>query len=89
MAQFDPIGKVYFKLPIKSPAVALLFCVFLGPIGLLYSTVMGGIVMIILGLAMFRLKMIGILILVWLISCAWSVAAVNLYNKKMLMMKNL
>lgn len=69
-------------LPLKSVAVALLFSVFLGPVGVLYSSMTGGIVMILLGLFVLHAKLAGPILLVWLISCVWGVAATNRYNKK-------
>lgn len=71
-------------LPFKSVAGALLFCAILGPVGLLYSSLTGGVVMIILGLFVLRAKLAGPIILVWLISCIWGVAATNHYNRKIL-----
>ena len=70
------------QLPFKSVAVALLFCVFLGPVGVLYSSVVGGVVMIVVGIFVLRAKLLGPVILLWLISCVWGVAAANWYNKK-------
>jgi hypothetical protein len=69
-------------LPFKSVAVTLLFCIFLGPVGLLYSSVTGGIVMLILVLISIRAKLLGLLVAIWLLSCVWGVAATNQYNKK-------
>lgn len=71
-------------LPLKSVSIALLFSVFLGPVGILYSSVIGGIIMIMLGFIIFSYKLIVPIILVWLISCIWSVAATNHYNKRLL-----
>jgi hypothetical protein len=71
-------------LPFKSVAVALLFCAFLGPVGVLYSSLIGGIVMILLGLIVLRAKLLGPIILVWLISCIVGVAFANRVNKKIL-----
>ena len=71
-------------LPFKSVAGALLFCAILGPVGLLYSSLTGGIVMIILALLVLRAKLAGPIIVVWLVSCIWGVAATNYYNKKIL-----
>ncbi len=70
------------QLPLKSVAVALLFSVFLGPVGLLYASMTGGIVMIVLGLYVFHENLMGLFILVWLISCILSVASANRFNKK-------
>lgn len=71
-------------LPLKSVAGALLFTVFLGPVGLLYASAFGGIVMIILGFIAVCAKFFVVLSLVWLSSCIWSVLAVNRYNRRVL-----
>ncbi len=73
--------KIDCILPLKSPAIALLFGVVLGPIGLLYSTVPGGIIMISLGVIVVSAKLIVPIILTWLLSCVLSAAAVNRYNQ--------
>ncbi len=73
--------------PFKSVAVALLFCIVLGPIGLLYSSVAGGVVMMMIGLLIVRTKLMGLVLLTWLISCVWGVAAVNKYNTKIIRMR--
>lgn len=70
--------------PFKSVAGALLFSVLLGPVGMLYSTVWGGAVMIFFGFIVVSIKFIVPIALVWLISCIWSVAATNRYNAKLL-----
>lgn len=70
------------NLPYKSVAVALLFSSILGPVGLLYSSFWGGLLMIMLGIVVFSCRFIFPVILVWLISCAWSVHATESYNKK-------
>ncbi len=75
------------SLPFKSVGVALLFCAILGPVGVLYSSMTGGVVMILLGLIVLRAKLIGPIILVWLISCVWGVGATNRFNKKILRFK--
>ncbi len=71
-------------LPFKSLAGALLFSVFLGPVGLLYASSLGGIVMIILGLLAFGLQIWRTFLLVWIGSCIWSVIAVNRFNNKII-----
>lgn len=71
-------------LPFKNLAAALLFSVFLGPIGLLYASTLGGIVMLVLGVIMVNGKLLLPIILVWLVSCVWSVIAVNRYNKRVM-----
>lgn len=72
------------KLPLKSVAGALLFSVILGPVGLLYASTFGGALMIFLTFTIVTNKFYNSAILLWLISCVWSVAAVNRYNRKIL-----
>ncbi len=72
-------------MPFKSVAVALLFSAALGPVGLLYATSLGGIIMIILGFIIVCTKLIVPIIMVWLGSCIWSVLATNRYNKQILL----
>lgn len=72
------------RLPLKSVAVALLFAVFLGPVGLLYATSLGGIIMIPVGFFILCTKLWVPILFVWLISCIWSVVATNRYNKKLI-----
>lgn len=69
-------------LPLKNVAGALLFSVILGPVGLLYATSLGGIIMIVIGFIVACSKFIVPIVMVWLICCIWSVLAVNHYNKK-------
>lgn len=71
-------------LPFKSIALTLLFTVILGPVGLLYATLLGGVIMIVVGFFIVCTKLMIPIILVWLISCIWGVAAANNYNKKIL-----
>jgi hypothetical protein len=72
------------KLPLKSVPTALLFCVFLGPVGMLYSTVIGGTIMIMIGFIVACAKFFIPMAIVWLLSCIWGVAATNRFNKKQL-----
>lgn len=87
MSNFSQDFSVYRKfssLPFKSVACALIFCVLLGPVGLLYSSVRGGIIMIILGFIVVSSKLMVPIIIVWLISCIWAAAAVNRFNASLL-----
>jgi hypothetical protein len=72
------------KLPLKSVAGALLFSVLLGPVGLLYSSTLGGALLIFLTVLQVSNAFYRSAIILWLISCIWSVVAVNRYNKKVL-----
>ena len=69
--------------PYKSVSTALIFSVLLGPVGLLYASFWGGLIMIILGFIIVSAgKYIVSLILLWLICSIWSVRAVENYNLK-------
>lgn len=72
------------KLPTKSLVIAILLAVFLGPIGLFYSTVVGALVMLLItgiigfltfGYGLFVPHIIGII---------WAIVAVNSHNKDIL-----
>lgn len=82
MTELD--AKTKLVLPFKNVAAALLFCVFLGPVGLLYSSVIGGAALIAIAFIAVIDKFYVVLGLVWLISCVWGVAATNKYNKKII-----
>lgn len=71
-------------MPFKSVGVALLFSVILGPVGLLYASVWGGLLMIIISICVISNQLYFVTLLVWLISCIWSVAKVEGYNKKII-----
>lgn len=72
------------RLPFKSVAGALWFAALLGPIGLLYSSTLGGVIMIILGFVTVCAKYPVPIAMVWIGSCIWSVAAANKYNEKII-----
>ena len=70
-------------LPLKNLAGALLFTVFLGPIGLLYASTFGGIVMLLITFIVACTKFFIPIFFCWVICCVWGVLAVNRYNKKL------
>ena len=69
-------------LPMKNVAAALLFCVLLGPVGLLYASFWGGIIMILLGIVVMSSQLPFPIIVLWLMCCVWAVGAVERYNRK-------
>lgn len=71
-------------LPLKSVAGALLFTVFLGPIGLLYASTWGGSLLIALAFIGICIKQFVTVSIIWIIACIWSVSATNRYNHKIL-----
>ena len=72
------------QLPFKSVAGALMLGLFLGPVGLLYATTSGGIVMLMLAIALVPTKLPVPIAMVWLASCIWGVIATNRFNQKLM-----
>ncbi len=75
-------------LPYKNLALSLLFSVFLGPIGLLYATARGGIIMLLIAFWVISARFSVPIILMWISCCVWSVLATNRYNDKLLKLAN-
>lgn len=79
-------------LPYKSVAGALWLALLFGPVGLLYSTLVGGIIMIVVGLLvlatipLFHANVFLPFALLWIISIIFSVGAVGSYNKRLFML---
>lgn len=71
-------------LPFKHVATGLILAVLLGPIGLLYASFWGGVILLFLSF-FFAIKQLYISVaFFWLVSCAWSVRAIEKYNHKIL-----
>jgi hypothetical protein len=68
----------------KSMGVTILLTIFFGPLGMFYSTIVGGIVMLILSgiVAVFTLGL-GLFI-TWPICIIWAAIATNSHNKNLL-----
>ena len=70
--------------PTKSVAISIILTFLFGPLGLLYSTVSGGIIMIVIGIILFILTAGLGLIPTWPVCMIWGVIAVSNSNKKVL-----
>jgi ABC-type phosphate transport system permease subunit len=68
----------------KSVALSLVLTFFLGPLGMLYSTILGAIVMIVLSVPLFILTLGHAAFLVWPISMIWGAWAAHRYNQRLL-----
>lgn len=65
----------------KSMGISIILTVLFGPLGLFYSTIVGGIVMLIINLVVgFLTAGIGLLI-TWPICIIWGAVAVKSYNE--------
>lgn len=76
-------SRIYFCQPYKSVAIALLFTLLLGPLGLLYSSFWGGLFMLPIGILLMRTKFLLGVFLFWIACCIWSVKSVEDYNQRM------
>lgn len=71
-------------MPYKNLGVALLFSIFFGPLGLLYSSLRGGIIMVLIAFVVISSHYPVPIILMWISCCIWSVMATNRYNNKLM-----
>lgn len=78
--------KVIITYSPKSVGIALLLTFIFGPIGMLYSTVWGGIIMLLINLPIAIFTLGFGLIFTWPIQLVWAVLAVRSYNNKLLKM---
>lgn len=74
-------------LPYKNLSTSLLFSVFLGPIGLLYASLRGGVVMLLIAFVVLTSRLPIPIILTWVSCCVWSVIATNRYNNKLMALR--
>lgn len=75
---------VVVALPTKSVGVAILLTFLFGPLGMLYSTVAGGLVMIVVSFfGIFLTFGLGIFI-IWPICIIWAGVAADNYNKELM-----
>jgi len=70
--------------PTKSMGIALLLTVLLGPLGMLYSTVLGALVMIVISVVVAVVTLGLGLLLTWPISTVWAAIATSRYNRRLL-----
>jgi hypothetical protein len=68
----------------KSVGIAILLGVFFGPLGLLYASVLGGIIMFFVSLIVWIFTFGFGLFIIWPICAVWAVIAANSYNQTLL-----
>ena len=71
----------YVIHPTKSTALAILLAVVLGPIGVLYSTMIGAFILLVLFLVALGSQSLYLLALVWLIGCFLTTFMVRRHNR--------
>lgn len=67
----------------KSMGAGLLLAFFFGPLGLLYASVLGGVVMLVLSIIVAVLTLGFGLLVMWPITVIWAAIAVNAHNKRL------
>ena len=71
-------------MPTKSVGVSIILTVLLGPLGMLYSTIWGGLIMFVVS-ALVGLLTFGLgLVVTWPICVIWAALAASSYNKRLL-----
>ena len=83
MSQYPPIQPVIVART-KSVALSLVLTFFLGPLGMLYSTIWGAVIMIALSIPAFIITLGHAGFLIWPISMIWGAWAAHSYNQRLL-----
>lgn len=68
----------------QSVGISILLTFFFGPLGMLYSTITGAIVMLLVSLVVGLLTLGFGLLLTWPVCILWGALAANSYNRKIL-----
>jgi hypothetical protein len=83
MSQYPPLQPVIVART-KSVALSLVLTFIFGPLGMLYSTVWGAIIMILFSCVAFFLTFGHGLIFTWPLSMIWGAWAAHRYNERLL-----
>jgi len=67
----------------KSMGITILLTIFFGPLGMLYSTVTGAIIMIIVNVIVAIITLGFGLLITWPVCIIWAAVATNKYNKSL------
>lgn len=67
----------------KSVGAAFILAFFFGPLGLLYASVIGGVIMFILGILSFLILPVVGYIIIHIATVIWAVVAANAANEKL------
>jgi uncharacterized membrane protein YdbT with pleckstrin-like domain len=75
---------VVFTMPTKSVALSFILAFFFGPLGMLYSTVAGGLIMLMVSILVGCLTLGSGLLITWPICIIWAMVAASSYNQNLL-----
>lgn len=68
----------------KSMGISIILTVLFGPLGMLYSTIWGGVIMAVISIIVGIVTLGFGLLLTWPICIIWAAVATSSYNKKLL-----
>lgn len=71
-------------MPLKSVGISIILTIFFGPLGMFYSTIKGGIIMLIISFFFGLITMGYGLIILWPICIIWGAMATDKHNKELL-----
>lgn len=84
MENSDKNVQIIVTRPTKSVGIGLLLTFLFGPIGMLYATVWGGLLMMVVNLVV-GIATFGIgLVITWPIQLIWVALSIRSYNKKLM-----
>jgi len=84
MSEENQVPRYIVVTSTKNVGISLILTILFGPLGMLYSTISGGIIMMILSLIVAVLTAGAGLAITWLISIIWGAMAVSRWNKNLL-----
>lgn len=67
----------------KSVGTAIVLAIFFGPLGMLYSTVPGGLVMLLINVILVIPTLGTVLFITWPAGIVWAAVAANTHNSKL------
>jgi hypothetical protein len=67
----------------KNVGLAIILTVLFGPLGMLYSTIWGGVIMTVVNVIVGFFTVGFGLVITWPINVVWAAVAANSYNKKL------
>lgn len=73
-------------MPFKSLFLAIILAVILGPVGLVYSTLLGSIIMLVITficVVLAHITTFALVYLCWIVGVYWTTLATNRYNRKL------
>ncbi len=79
----EKVNVVVTKSP-KSMGVSLLLTFLFGPFGMMYSTILGGIIMLVINIVVGIITLGLGLLLTWPIMLIWAGVATKTYNNKLM-----